>query len=163
MRPQIYRYSTHKHGCRVVQTSFEVLRIEQKVDLLNQLLYQGLVIPCCFDYHGNHVIQKVFIEMGMMDPKDSEGVGINQIKHLISLIDSEIVNFCLHEYCCRIVQRMFEFCHPELLENTSRIIVQNFELLGRNEYGIFVLSSILDNGQHRTKVAVLSFVQTYGP
>lgn len=81
------------------------------------------------------------------------------MQQLITEIDYEIVSFCLNEYCCRIAQRMFEFCHPDLIETSARIILHNFESLNKSEYGIFVLSSMLEHGQHRHKVALLNLVQ----
>ena len=41
LQADIYRYATHKHGCRVVQTALEVFRIDQKVGLLRTLLQTG--------------------------------------------------------------------------------------------------------------------------
>lgn len=57
---------------------------------------------------------------------------------------------------------MFEQIPPELLENTCKIIATNLQALYTNEYGVFVLSSVLEHGQHKTKVAVLNFIQFKG-
>lgn len=57
---------------------------------------------------------------------------------------------------------MFENIPPELLENTCKIIASNLQALYTNEYGVFVLSSVLEHGQHKTKVAILNFIQYKG-
>lgn len=71
-----------------------------------------------------------------------------QIKDIIKVIDTHLIEYCVNEYCCRIIQRMVEYCHPSLIENTNIIILSNFFELSKNEFGIFVLSSILEHGQY---------------
>ena len=84
-------------------------------------------MQCCYDYNGNHVVQKVIIEMGSISVYDPQAnqLGLEEIKFIIEVLEQDFVNFCLHEYCCRIVQRMFENIPPELLENTCKIITTN--------------------------------------
>ena len=78
-----------------------------------------------------------------------------QIKDFIKVIDAHLIEYCVNEYCCRIIQRMIEFCHPQLIENSNIIILSNFFELSKNEFGIFVLSSILDHGQNLHKEQIL--------
>ena len=85
--------------------------------------------------------------------------GAAEIRRLIQEIESEIVSYCLNEFCCRIVQRMFEFCHIDLIESSARLILSNYQILSNNEYGIFVLSSILEHGQPQHKSHILNLIQ----
>lgn len=108
-----------------------MFRVPQKISIMQELLYSDQLLNCCYDYNGNHVVQKIIIEMGQIDPHDrnSMDLGITDFNCMIQVINSQIVPFCLNEYCCRIVQRMFEYCNPELIDSTARIIVQNFDHL----------------------------------
>lgn len=73
----------------------------------------------------------------------------------IHQIEQNIVEYCLNEYCCRIIQRMFENCHLALIQKASDTIVRHFKDMCHNEFGIFVLSSMLDNGQNEHKSGIL--------
>ena len=90
LQKRIIHYSCHKHGCRVIQTGLEVFRISQKFVILQEILYNDQLLPCCYDYHGNHVIQKIFIEMGQIDPHERNAVdlGLNDLKNMINVINS---------------------------------------------------------------------------
>jgi len=55
----LYDYSVNKHGCRVVQTCFDVMTLNQQEQLIEELLRKNKVNQCSFDFNGNHVIQKI--------------------------------------------------------------------------------------------------------
>jgi len=74
-------------------------------------------------------------------------------------INVSIIDFSVHEYCCRIVQRMFEKCHPAFVLTAAETIIKNYYYLSKNEYGIFVLSSMLENCQDEWKDQILLFVK----
>ena len=136
---KVMKYSTHKHGCRVVQTGFEVFQFEQKQRMMQELISNNSIKECSFNFNGNHVVQQILIVMGSQTQ-------CQQIKDIIKVIDAHLIEYCVNEYCCRIIQRMIEYCHPQLIENTNIIILSNFFELSKNEFGIFVLSSILEHG-----------------
>ena len=75
--------------------------------------------------------------------------------HFIEEIEESIIDFSIHEYCCRIIQRMLEKCHPKYVHRSCEIILQNFYYLSKNEYGIFVLSSMLENCEDSIKTTML--------
>jgi hypothetical protein len=54
--------SNDKHGCRVVQAGFEKFTFDQKHQMLSEL--SDNVIDLAKDFNGNHVIQKILINMG---------------------------------------------------------------------------------------------------
>lgn len=74
-------------------------------------------------------------------------------------INTSIIDFSTHEYCCRIVQRMFERCHPAFVLTAADTIIKNYQYLSKIEYGIFVLSSMLENCQDEWKDQILSFIK----
>lgn len=132
--------------------------------MLRELLDQKKAEECAFDYNGNHVIQKFIIEMGQVtDGQRGEEPGASEIKCLIAEIEQDIVNYCLNEYCCRIIQRMFEFAHVGLIESSASKILNNYQYLSNNEFGIFVLSSILEHGQPSHKSYILNLIQGNAP
>lgn len=76
-----------------------------------------------------------------MGPKPN----LTQVQMFIQEIEESIIDFSIHEYCCRIVQRMFEYCHPSYMIRSVEILIENFYFLSQNEFGIFVLSAMLEH------------------
>lgn len=54
---------------------------------------------------------------------------------------------------------MFEKCHPAFVLTAAETIIKNYYYLSKNEYGIFVLSSMLENCQDEWKDQILMFVK----
>jgi hypothetical protein len=52
----LFEYSVDKHGCRVVQTCFDVLSIKQQESIIEKLLSENKINLCSFDFNGNHVV-----------------------------------------------------------------------------------------------------------
>ena len=77
----------------------------------------------------------------------------------MSEINASIIDFSVHEYCCRIVQRMFEKCHPAFVMTAAEKIIKNYYFMSKNEYGIFVLSSMLENCQDEWKDQILLYIK----
>lgn len=75
-----------------------------------------------------------------------------EVQQFMEVIQANVIQFSIHEYCCRIIQRMFELCHPNYLVRSSELILnQYFGYLAANEYGVFVLSSMLIHSQDKYK------------
>jgi hypothetical protein len=64
IKGKILDLSTHKHGCRVIQTGFQMFTNEQKEEMLKELNQDSNVLECSVNFNGNHVIQKIFMHMG---------------------------------------------------------------------------------------------------
>ena len=64
LKGMIFQYAIHKHGCRVIQTAFEVFNTELRDNMIYELNEQSQVIKCLFDFNANHVMQKIFTQMG---------------------------------------------------------------------------------------------------
>ena len=109
-----------------------------KESLINELFLHDLVNECSFDINGNHVVQKIVTEMG-------QEVYSETMSYFLQQIEEKIISYSLDVKGCRIVQRMFESCHPTFLCNSASILIENFYDLIRNDNGIYVLSSMLDN------------------
>lgn len=100
------------------------------------------------DYNGNHVVQKL---LGRIE----ELRGKQVYDSFFQLIQQDIVIYCKHEYCCRIIQRLIESCHQDTVHNLVNMMLQNFELLIKNQYGTFVLCCIIDRGSPQHKLALV--------
>jgi len=137
IRRRVFKYSTNMHGCRVMQTCFEVLPAHQKEEMLFELLAENQVKDCCFNFNGNHVVQKIIMTMGKY-------VNSKVMLAFINVLEGWIIDFSVHEFSCRIVQRMFEYCDPSFVKVSGEIMLRNFYYLSKDEYGIFVLSAMLD-------------------
>jgi hypothetical protein len=136
---RILSYSIHKHACRVIQTALEVFPIDLKVAVAKEILDSGKLIECSFDFNGNHVVQQIVIQLGQR-----ENCPVTQ--QVLKIIESNAVGFSVNEFCCRIMQRVFEKSTPKLFTAAGESVSRNFPALSDNEYGVFVLSSILENG-----------------
>ena len=105
IKGNFYNFSINIHGCRVMQTCFDFFSFQQKEELVFELLRCRQVKTLCFDFNGNHVIQKIIMMMGK--------ISTSQIMaSFVNVLEDWIIDCCVHEYSCRIVQRMFEYCHP---------------------------------------------------
>lgn len=73
-------------------------------------------------------------------------------------IEESIIDFSIHEYSCRIVQRMLESCHQSYLTNCITTLLDNFFFLTQKEFGIFVLSAMLQHCQDDVRNRMLSML-----
>jgi len=79
-----------------MQTAFEVFKISQKENMINELLENQSVKDCSFDFNGNHVVQKIVSQMGQQANSAA-------MKGFVQQIEAYILDYSVHEYCCRIV------------------------------------------------------------
>ena len=63
LKGKILNYATHKFACRVIQTCFHVFSQELCGEILKEVNNNRSIIQIGNDFNGNHVIQKVIIEM----------------------------------------------------------------------------------------------------
>lgn len=139
-------YTTHKYGCRTIQTAFLIFREEYRMEMLKELQN---IVPLCYHFNGNHVVQKIFISMGKQ----------MSINYLINQVISDLSGICVNEHGCRVIQRMLEHCSPILIEPLVHIAQGMFEMLIENQYGTFVLCSVVEHGAHHHRQSILSKVK----
>ena len=75
--------------------------------------------------------------------------------HLINEINKDFIRFSANEYCSRIVQRILESCSEVNTCNMADKILKNFNLLICNDFGTFVICSLLQNGNDHYKDRIL--------
>lgn len=104
----IYQLSVHRNGCRVVQTSFDVFPEAWLTIMINRLIQHNNIRECSFDFNGNHVIQKILITINQLKSNEL-------YSRFIIEIENNVLDYSMHEYCCRIVQRLIENCSQALI------------------------------------------------
>jgi pumilio RNA-binding family len=86
-----------------------VFTTEQREDMLNELNGDNNVLDCSVNFNGNHVIQKILMNMG----KDGTSLAL---KKFISAIEKDFVMLCQHENGCRVIQRMIDHCSQDMVK-----------------------------------------------
>ncbi|GAA0160062.1 RNA metabolism protein [Lithospermum erythrorhizon] len=130
----VYRFSLAIYSCRVIQKAIESIEVDLKIKLAGEL--EGHVLKCVQDKNGNHVIQKCI-----------KHVPEHAIQFILSPILEQVRALCIHEYGCRVIQRVLESCHSQ---KTQRIaldeIMQSVTELVDDCYGNYILQHILQRG-----------------
>ena len=112
--------------------------------MIEALLTQGKIKDCSFDFNGNHVVQKILVKIKSLEKTEL-------YKNFLGEIDRDVIDYSKHEYCCRIVQRLIENCTHTLIFQLIDKILVNYHLLINDQYGTFVLCSILESGNDHQK------------
>lgn len=120
----------------MLQTGFEVFTDSQKEELMQELIAADRVKDCSLNFNGNHVMQQIVIQMGHATHSSS-------MCTIVSTIEQNILAFCLNEFGCRIVQRVFEKCCQTFTQTVGDAVIRHFDKMERKEYGIFVISALL--------------------
>jgi pumilio RNA-binding family len=117
------------YGCRVVQKALEVISLEQKKLLVQEL--KEAVIDCIYDQNGNHVIQKCIEKM----PSEQ----VDFILHTILDKPNHVKDLCLHTYGCRVIQRILEKCHDSQTDPIIEAIILDIQALTKDQFGNYVI------------------------
>ena len=135
-----------KYGCRVVQKFLETLHEEDRQDFVTELLDK--VIECIEDANGNHVIQKVVENM----PKSSH------ISAVIEAVAKRAEEMALHQYGCRILQRLLENVDLDRLSGVLDPIVEATPRLSKDKHANYVTQCILERGRLEDKTKILKLI-----
>lgn len=138
--------SMDKYGCRVVQKFLETLRDEDWDDLVSQFFDK--VIDCIEDANGNHVIQKVVENM------PSSG----HISFVIQAVAKRAEDMALHQYGCRIIQRLLENAELESIAGILDPIVEATDKLSKDKHANYVIQCILERGRLQDKIRIVKLI-----
>uniref|UniRef100_A0ACD5Z088 Uncharacterized protein n=1 Tax=Avena sativa TaxID=4498 RepID=A0ACD5Z088_AVESA len=139
----ILNLSCQMYGCRVVQKVIEVVDMDRKIDIVNEL--KNSVLKCINDQNGNHVIQKCI-----------ECVPEDRIPFVIEPILAQICMLCTHQYGCRVIQRVLEHCHdPATQSAVMDEIVQHACGLTEDKYGNYVVQHVLQHGKPEERSSII--------
>jgi hypothetical protein len=100
LKGKIHELAMHMYGCRVIQKAVDIADEEDILDYLNEL--SDYITKSIEDQNGNHVIQKLIERL----PKGSHGKILRAIK-------GKVFDLSVHQYGCRVIQRIFEYCKEQ--------------------------------------------------
>ena len=120
------------YGCRVVQKLIDVIP-ENYIKEISQELSQDY-LRCIEDQNANHVVQKLIEKLGQNVDKEK----------LVEIIISNINDLCIHQYACRVVQKIFDFCEENEKIKMFEEINKNLIDLCRDQFGNYVIQHLLD-------------------
>lgn len=137
LRGQMWRWSQHPVGCRVVQEVLE-LGTREAAELAQEL--QNHVMEAVVCPHANYVIQKVVSHLSSASSA-----------FVARELAGNAIRCAKHRFACRILCRLLEFCPvsttaplvDELLEDLASLCTHNF--------AHHVIESILENGDRSRK------------
>lgn len=120
--------------------------------MLNELNRDNNVLDCSVNFNGNHVIQKILMNMG----KDNSSLAL---KKFISEIEKDFIMLCQHENGCRVIQRMIDHCAQDMIKPIVDKVLSKYNVFIKDQYGTFVLCSILENGNDDQREFILQQVK----
>jgi hypothetical protein len=138
MQGNVYQMSLEPHGCRVVQKALQRAKlischIGGKIDARRAILaeFHGHVLEMIGSRHGNLTLLEVIRQI----PSTMTIFVVEEISNVVGEVSR-------HPFGCRVVEALIENgCLPSVLMEG---LVRNTASLICNEYGIYVLSSILE-------------------
>ncbi|KAH0795506.1 Pumilio-family RNA binding repeat containing protein [Histomonas meleagridis] len=121
------------NGCRVLQKFIEFTTKPNISSIFDAV--KPSFIPLCFSQNGNHIVQR-FIES--LPDRTNE---------IIEAIEPHLFNLVVDNCGCRVIQRLFDRCPIDELENLVQEVLKCPEKLATNQYGNYVVQNILAAGK----------------
>eukprot|EP00488_Nonionellina_sp_1-RS-2012_P003916 TRINITY_DN85_c0_g1_i1.p1 TRINITY_DN85_c0_g1~~TRINITY_DN85_c0_g1_i1.p1 ORF type:complete len:242 (+),score=72.44 TRINITY_DN85_c0_g1_i1:391-1116(+) len=136
-KTQVYHFSTHPYGCRVIQRLLEHCDETQKEPLLNELI--GAIVALSKDSYGNYVVQHVL--------KHGPDQARNRI---IREVANNVLAMSKHKFSSNVVEKCFMFGNDDerdhLLECVIGTTQENSPMVQmvRDQYGNYVIQKLLE-------------------
>lgn len=138
----VLKLSLGTYGCRVVQKAFEFMDTPQKVQLGHEL--EPHVLQCVRDQNANHVVQKILEQL----PAD-------EIAFVATAFEGHVSALASHCYSCRVLQRIFAYCHEEQYRPLLKELHRDSLRLMQDQYGNYVVQWVLQNGKPHDRAALI--------
>jgi len=151
IRGSVVHHTFDKQGCRAVQLAFQVADTRVAAELLSEL--RGRVEAATRSPHANYVIQKA---IAVMPPaacsfiaQEMRGVGAAVARH---------------RFGCRILSRLLEHMadSPACVELMAEVLAEAGQLC-RDEFGHYVMQSVLEHGQPQQRARLVQALISEGP
>ena len=165
MRGSMLRLSMQAHGCRVVQRALDLVELDQRDELLEELLCpRGNVFQASRNTHATHVLQKTVSilrrecagAMGSLPaapsgsaPATPRAGSLKLMRAVESAIADDVVPLLLHPHAYRLVLNVLGDCDVRRSESVSRAIdtvSAQMDALAVDQHGNFMLQHMLDVG-----------------
>eukprot|EP00755_Sulcionema_specki_P007770 Sspe_Gene.5678::Locus_1886_Transcript_1_1_Confidence_1.000_Length_2530::g.5678::m.5678 len=129
--------ATHKHGCCVLQRSFDYGNEAQKLQLIREVAKHCLLLVQ--DPFGNYVIQYV---LQMEKPDVIEALTGSFLGHLAKL--------CVNKFSSNVVELCIKLCYDKLAPMRTKIIMElcstpELPHLLKDQYANYVIQTALNN------------------
>lgn len=125
----------HPNGCRVLQKFLETTESDNVMSIFRAL--RETLVDLCKSLNGNHIVQR-FVEL-LPD----------QVDDIIEVMRPHVIDLAIDNCGCRVVQRIFEKISIERLEPLVQEVLAAAVILATNQYGNYVVQSILRSGRPR--------------
>lgn len=144
LKGNVLSLTLQTYGCRVIQKALEVIDQEDQAMVAGELA--GHVLRCVLDQNGNHVVQKCI-----------ERIPPQGVRFVVESFVGNVQNLAVHAYGCRVIQRILEYCedHHEVISPILDEILDNVQVLARDQYGNYVVQHVLINGKPLYQAAII--------
>lgn len=126
----IYDIGTNPHGTRVLQNLINHLSTDELKEKFFQCL-KPMIVPLLKDLNGTHIVQKFSNDYPKYSP-DIDNIIIDNCSELAS-----------NRHGCCVIQHYFKQYKGELLEKLINKIINDTLILITNQFGNYVMQSIL--------------------
>ena len=141
LSPDILDIGSNSHGTRVIQHLVNFLKNKDLVDFFLNVL-RPHVIPLLKELNGTHIINKFITE-------HPECAG--QINNIIVTNSSALAT---HRHGCCILQRLLDGNDKKLKDDLIQNLIQNFFVLITDQFGNYVIQSILLSNDLKSSGAI---------
>lgn len=128
--------------------ALEHVLVDQKICLVQEL--ERHVIRCVKDQHGNHVIQKAI-----------EWLPAKSIQFIYDALVGQIHHLAIHNFGCRVVQRLLERSHGQTRFLILRELHACAITLAADQYGNYVIQNVLEHGDADDRAKLNSVIKTH--
>jgi hypothetical protein len=158
----VMKLAYHSHGCRLLQSSFDVLEDDGMLKELTDEL-QGRVLEASINMHGNHVLQKA---INLLRPSDADSMLQELTKGPASFKDGwfqpwSATQIARSKYGCRVLERVIEHFLPnhDTCIEFLQPIIEDCQALCTDQYGNFIIQHLLEHGTQSHKNAIMRVVK----
>jgi len=151
LRGSVVNHAFNPQGCRAVQLAFQVADTRVAAELLSEL--RGHVQAASRSLHANYVIQRA---IEVITP-----AGCGFIAQEMRGVGAAVAR---HRFGCRILCRLLEHMadNPACVELIAEVMAEAGQLC-RQEFGHYVMQSVLEHGQPQQRGCLVQALVLQGP
>jgi len=145
----VWRLSRDPQGCRLVQGALEDASSDSALTNLASEL-RGHIREATRCRHANHVVQKCITTLR---PQAMKFI----VEEIMERGPGTICQIARHEFGCRILQRLLEYCQPEQVKGLVGHLLAEAIALSKHVYGNYVMQHVLEHGSpdHRHRLTMI--------
>ncbi|KAI0481705.1 ARM repeat-containing protein [Xylaria cf. heliscus] len=145
MMGRVGELSMQMYSCRVVQKALEHVLDDQQREIVDELRTD--VVQIAKNQNGNHVMQKAV----HMFPRQC-------IPFILNAFLGQIENLAVHQYACRIIQRILEYGTDDEKKRLLADIHVCAAKLMTDQFGNYVIQHIIESGKPEDRSVMIQQV-----